>query len=396
MKIVGLITEYNPFHNGHEYHIQKAKDLTGADAVIVVMSGDFVQRGEPAIMPKHLRAKMALHEGASLVLELPVCFATGSAEQFAYGGVSLLNSLGCVDSICFGSECGDIDSLQKVAKILSDEPDDYRTVLQKYLKSGHSFPAAREMALEEVYPNEHFSNLVKEPNNILGIEYIKALYRLKSAMIPYTIKRISSNYHDEELADIYSSATAIRTCIGEGSFEQLEGQVPDFTLNLLREHRNKRYPIYVNDFSMLLKYRLLNETKASLLDYADMSEELANRIIHQRNLFLSFEQFCDILKTKEVTYSRISRALLHILLDIKKCDCEEIPYARVLGFRKDATNVMKTIKKQGDIPLVTKLSAFSHPMLEKDIYAANLYESVVTDMYKQSFINEYKHPVVRI
>ena len=396
MKIVGLITEYNPFHNGHEYHIQKAKDLTGADAVIVVMSGDFVQRGEPAILPKHLRAKMSLHEGADLVLELPVCFATGSAEQFTYGGVSLLNKLGCVDYICFGSECGDITSLQEVAKILSDEPDDYRASLQKHLKSGLSFPAAREKALEEVYPSKDYSNLVKEPNNILGIEYIKALYRLKSPMTPYTVRRVRSNYHDEELTEFYSSATAIRTCIGKGSFEQLEGQVPDFTLKLLKEHRNKRYPIYVNDFSMLLKYRLLNETKTSLLAYADMSEELANRIDNHRNEFLSFEQFCELLKTKEITYSRISRALLHVLLNIKKNDSKEIEYARVLGFRKSASNVMKAIKKNGSIPLVTKLTVFSHPMLEQDIYAANLYESVVTDMYKQSFINEYKHPVVRI
>ena len=147
MKIVGLITEYNPFHNGHEYHIQKSKEVTGADAVIVVMSGNFVQRGAPAIMPKHLRAKVALKSGASLVLELPVCFSTGSAEYFAQGAVALLDSLGCVDSLCFGSECGEIDSLTRIARVLADEPEEYRTILRSYLKEGFAFPLGQRKGI---------------------------------------------------------------------------------------------------------------------------------------------------------------------------------------------------------------------------------------------------------
>lgn len=402
MKIVGLIAEYNPFHNGHQYHIEKAKELTSADAVIVVMSGNFVQRGAPAIMPKHLRTEMALKAGASLVIELPVCYTTGSAEQFAYGAVSILNSLGCVDSICFGSECGDITALNELAKILCNEPAEYKDSLQKHLRNGLSFPLARQKAIEELYSSEDFSDILEQPNNILGIEYLKALYRLNSKIKPYTIQRVSSQYHDVDLQEEFSSATALRQTIINGNFMDLHGQVPDTNIALFEEYYQKRFPVYSNDFSLLLKYRLLNETKTSLTEYADVSEELANRICNQLNSFVSYEQFCELLKTKEVTYSRISRALLHILLGIKKTDYTDITYARILGFRKDDSDVLTMIKNASTIPLLTKLTATKDlsdsavQMLNQDIYASNLYESVVTDKFKTSFINEYEHAIVRI
>jgi cytidyltransferase-like protein len=402
MKIVGLIAEYNPFHNGHQYHIEKAKEITSADAVIVVMSGNFVQRGTPAIMPKHLRTEMAIKAGASLVLELPVCYATGTAEQFAYGAVSILNSLGCVDAICFGSECGDINVLNEFAKVLCNEPDEYKDALQKHLRNGFSFPLARQKAIEEVYPSQGFSDILEHPNNILGIEYIKALYRLNSKMKPYTIQRISSQYHDVELQEQFSSATALRQIISQGDCTHLLGQVPSDCMTLLENHYQTRYPIFTNDFSLLLKYRILNETKSSLTEYADVSEELANRICNQLNSFVSYEQFCELLKTKEVTYSRISRALLHILLGIKKTDYTDIQYARVLGFSKDDSDVLTVIKNSSAIPLLTKLTATKDlsdsavHMLNQDIYASNLYESVVTNKFKTPFINEHEHQIVII
>lgn len=402
MKIVGLIAEYNPFHNGHQYHIEKAKEITSADAVIVVMSGNFVQRGTPAIMPKHLRTEMALKAGASLVIELPVCYATGTAEQFAYGAVSILHSLGCVDAICFGSECGDIHVLKDLAEILCDEPDEYKESLQKYLRSGLSFPLARQKAIEETYPSQDFSNILEQPNNILGIEYLKALYRLNSKMKPYTIERISSGYHDTDLQNEFSSATALRQTISNGNFSNLSGQIPSNCMTLLEGNYQTRYPIYANDFSLLLKYRLLNETKSSLTEYADVSEELANRIYNQRNEYIDFEQFCELLKTKEVTYSRVSRALLHILLGIRKTAYVDIQYVRVLGFRKGDSDVLTVIKNASAIPLLTKLTATKDlsdsavHMLNHDIYASNLYESVVTDKFKTSFINEHEHQIVII
>ena len=401
MKIVGLIAEYNPFHNGHQYHIEKAKKLTGADAVIVVMSGNFVQRGAPAIMPKHLRTQMALYVGASLVLELPICYATGTAEQFAYGAVSILNNLGCVDAICFGSECGDIAALNELAEILCNEPDEYKETLQEHLRNGLSFPLARQKAIEEIYPSQDFSDILEKPNNILGIEYLKALYRLNSNIKPYTIQRVSSQYHDVDLQEQFSSATALRQTILNGDFTNLKRQVPSDCTTLLEAHYQTRYPIYINDFSLLLKYRLLNETKTSLNEYADVSEDLANRVCNQLNNFVSFEQFCELLKTKEITYSRISRALLHVLLGIKKTDYTDIQYARVLGFRKDDSDVLTEIKNLATIPLLTKLTATKElsdsavQMLEQDIYTSNLYESIVTDKFKTSFINEYEHAIVR-
>ena len=180
MKIVGLIAEYNPFHNGHLYHIRKAKEITGADAVLVIMSGNYVQRGTPAIMPKHLRAQVALESGVAAVFELPVCYATGSAEYFATGAVSLLNHLGCVDALCFGSECGDYALLERIAGILTEEPDDYTFYLKEALRKGLSFPRARQQALSSYLKDENVDQVLDEPNNILGIEYIKALYQTGS------------------------------------------------------------------------------------------------------------------------------------------------------------------------------------------------------------------------
>lgn len=389
MRIVGLIAEYNPFHNGHKYHIEKAKEITDADMAIVVMSGNFVQRGAPAIMPKHLRAKSALLSGADLVLELPVRFATGTAETFAYGAVSLLHQLGCVDCICFGSECGDITKLKRFAKILADEPDEYKKLLQEYLKSGLSFPLARQKALGE-------NEVLNKPNNILGIEYLKALYRLNSSMEPFTITRIESSYHDTTLSNRYSSASAIRESFKDTiEWKLLTDQIPPKSLDILRRDFGTRFPVVANDFSLLLKQRLLMESVATLAEYEDVSESLANKITKLRNQFVSYEQFCELLKTKDLTYTRISRALLHILLNIKKIDSNEGPtYARVLGFRKDSASVMTAMKDTTSIPLVTKLA--DAQISQEDIFTSDLYESVITEKFKTPFINEYEHQIIRV
>ena len=214
MKIAGLITEYNPFHNGHLYHIQQTKHKADADAVIVVMSGDYVQRGVPAVMPKRLRVESALECGASAVFELPVCYSTGSAELFAESAVALLDQLQIVDSLCFGSECGDLDALSEIADLLCQEPEEYRSLLKKHLRNGLSFPCARREALNEYLPEKNFAALLDEPNNILGIEYLKAIKKLKSPVKPYTILRKGARYHDKELStENLSSASAIRSLL---------------------------------------------------------------------------------------------------------------------------------------------------------------------------------------
>lgn len=413
MKTVGLITEYNPFHNGHAYHIEKAKMLTGADRVIVIMSGDFVQRGAPAIMPKHLRAESALLSGASLIMELPVCFATGSAEYFAQGSISLLNQLGCIDSVCFGSECGDLHLLKEIAQILADEPIEYQAALKQALKEGASFPAARQEALN-IY-SDKYSEILASPNNILGIEYLKALAKIHSKMEPFTIKRIGAGYHDMDIDGQFSSATAIRSDIYQladvnSSSESIplthiQTQVPSSCHELMKENYQTRYPVKSDDFSLLLKAKLLSETADSLSHYLDMSPELANRILRLRNDYLSFEQFCDLLKTKELTRSRISRSLIHVLLGITNDWLTAMkapaPYARILGFRKDHADLLGILKQTSDIPLITSparavLADTARQMLELDIYASDLYESVITDLYGTPFHNELTKQIVKI
>lgn len=428
MKIVGLITEYNPFHNGHLYHIEEAKRVTGADTVVVVMSGDYVQRGTPAFMPKRLRAEMALRCGAGAVFELPVCYATGSAEYFALGAVSLLDRLGIVDCICFGSECDDLKAMQKAADILLEEPEGYKELLRQYLKEGKSFPAARQSALSDHMGESSTAQILRDPNNILGIEYLKALKRTKSSMVPYTILRQGAGYHDRELDMQYSSASAIRSLLAwsgsaihteqpSGTFDNtpfsnilddLENQVPPSCLAMLKDYHRVQYPVYQNDFSLLLKYKLLNKQPESLLRYMDVSEELANRICTRLDDFFNFKQFSELLKTRELTRSRIDRALLHIMLGAKKKSVQEYIdgglhfYARLLGFRKDQSRLLTEISKKSSLPLLARLSESSslsetgRRMLRHDILASNLYTSVVTDKFRTAFQNEYRQALIKV
>ena len=406
MKLVGLITEYNPFHNGHKYHIEQALKNTGADAAIVVMSGNYVQRGTPAFMPKHLRAEMALRSGASIVLELPVHYATGSAEYFARGAISLFDKLNCIDTICFGCEYEDVTPLHEIAKILADEPPEYQQALQASLKSGLSFPAARQRAFAVYSQNDTLSGYLSEPNAILGIEYIKALYQLHSSMKWIAIKREGSHYHNKELNHPFASATALRRLFDNKEEEfnvhtsLLSTHVPPEILSLFEANYHTRYPIVSADFSLLLKSKLLNETALSLCQYMDISQELANRILNSLNHYQSFEQFCELLKSKAVTHTRISRALLHILLNIKKEDItlfseqERIFYARVLGFRVQDSHVFSFLNKQSKVPLLAKttdtnaLTGIAQTMWQQDLYASNLYESVITNKYNTLFQND--------
>ena len=429
MKIVGLIAEYNPFHNGHAYHIRKAKAVTGADYCIVIMSGNYVQRGTPAVISKYDRTRMALESGADLVLELPVSFSTSSAELFAKAAVSLLDHTGIVDCLCFGSECNNIDALSRIADILLAEPARYRHLLKNHLKNGQSYPAARMHAVSEYLDTSSYVSVLNDPNNILGIEYLKALKKLDSPIRPYTIRRAGSHYHDRELSHEHlSSASAIRsllaysgsalqTDLSGGTFEdssfsgilnELEEQVPSCCLELLKDYHRISYPVYQNDFSLILKYKLLNKQPESLVRYMDVSEELANRICGQLDNFFNYKQFCELLKTRETTQTRINRALLHIMLGIKKEDVSEYinsgyhSYARLLGVRKDKQKILAHIAKKSSLTLLTRLAdsddlpAVGRKMLRNDILASNLYTSVVTNKYKTAYQNEYKQRILKI
>ena len=431
MKIVGLITEYNPFHNGHLYHIEKAKEVTGADYVVVVMSGDFVQRGTPAMIQKHARAKMALLCGADLVLELPVHYATASAEKFAYGGVSILNGLGVVDSICFGSECGDTDVLMDIARILVTEPEWYLAALKEHLKNGMSYPAARAAALPE------YASILSEPNNILGIEYCKALLRLDSKITPVAIRRQGAGYHDTDLAETdttidsissktIASASAIRDKLKDCNsrtnnfgaksnvaddmasvydifpeINAIRNHVPSIVLPILEKELQKNGFVSEDDLSQILLYKLLVlKSPEELSCYMDMSEELANRIYKQRYQFQSFSQYADLLKTKEVTRTRINRALLHFILEIKNHTPDAV-YRRILGFRKGSAQFLSEIKKRSCLPLISKTSTATSILTDetaavfaKSIEASNLYEMILSQKNCRMPIHEYQKQVV--
>ena len=345
MKIIAIIAEYNPFHNGHLYHLNKAMERSKADACVVLMSGDFVQRGEPSIFSKHLRAAVAIKSGASLVIELPVYYSCGSAEYFAGGAVSILNGLGCIDELWFGSECASLEALQKIAEVLAKEPDVYRSTLKDHLKAGLSFPKARQKALEaslvtsDTDTKQDISDIFQSPNNLLAIEYLKALMLTKSSMKPQNIKRTDDGYHSESTDDGFSSATSIRKALFEGrSLSSIEHTLPMQMLQILKQIPEAFTPIHVDDLSLIFKYKMMSESKTSLTTYLDINEDLANKLFNNLNRFTSISSYVGQLKSKDLTYARLARAITHILLNIRADQMEMIKsdgyaaYARILGF----------------------------------------------------------------
>ena len=442
MKVTGIITEYNPFHNGHKYHIEEAKRVTGADYVIAVMSGNFVQRGTPAMIDKYNRTRMALNNGADIVFELPVCYATGSAEYFALGAVSLLDRLGVVDYLCFGSECGDIALIKDAAELLVKASAPLEENLTVLMKEGLTYPAARARAVKEYLActgqAEKYGNitrLLEEPNNILGIEYVKALYECSSSITPVTIKRQSSHYHDTELADtegkiipvnkyyplpsraddvpddpLFSSATAIRETILESEcifgLSAVKRSVPDDVYAFLIDHYYKTFPITEEDFSRILKYKLLSEDKNSLEQYLDISPDLADRMLNIPDLDKNISALLKSLKTRNVTQTRINRAMIHLLLNMKEETINGYKengytfYARLLGIRRESTRLLRKITDMEGIPVITKvakaneqLDTLGLQMLSEDIFAAHIYNQAIFEKFGTSIPNEYKHGI---
>lgn len=412
MKVVGLITEYNPFHNGHKYHIEEARKLTGADYVIAVMSGNFVQRGAPAITNKYARSIMALENGVDLVLELPVCFSTASAQYFALGAVTLLDRLGVVDYLCFGSECGDITLLEEAAKIFNNPTDSFNELINSYVREGLSFPAARAKAAQQssISQNKDLLDIIAEPNNILGIEYIRALQQIKSAIKPVTIKRIKAHYHDQELHDNISSATAIRGILqndkSKADFSEISSSVPESVYKYFADNYYSTFPISIDDFSNIIKYKLISENSNKLTKYLDLSSDLVERIKNIDIQNYGINELIQMIKSKNITHTRINRAMIHIMLNILTVDFLEyindeiIYYARVLGFKKESSGLIRQIKDAEKIPVITKVSkakdqlnSLGMRMFDLDIFASHLYNQVVYEKFKTSNPNEYKHGV---
>lgn len=410
MKIVGIVAEFNPFHKGHEYLITQAKKISGADYAVVVMSGNYVQRGVPAIYEKHLRCQM-LH-GVDLVLELPVRYATSSAETFAYSAVSMLEQMGCVDAICFGSESGDLTLLSKIADVLNQEPDDYVISLQNFLKAGYNFPLARKEALKSL--NLDFSeqlDVLDMPNNILAIEYLKALFRLTSSMKPLTIKRRGS-YHETsiEAAEEYASASAIRHRIFHK--QDISCYLPVSSNQVFHNPPIPFVPINEQDFSLMLALRLLELQKeyqnASCLPlYYQVREDLMLRILNHSREYRNYSDFISCLDTRNETRANISRSLLHILLHItsdqEDKECIEPAYLRILALKKDSQSLFKSIKSHSSLPLLSKPADYKQildnkgiRLFEETLYADSLYQYVIQNKSNQHIKNDLEFPMVML
>lgn len=413
MKVTGIIAEYNPFHNGHKYQIDYIKNKTSADYVIVAMSSDYVQRGTPAIFSKHTRAKMALLNGADLVIELPVSVSTSSAEFFCSGGVSLLDRLGVVDTLCFGSEIGELTIIKKIAAILSEEPDKYRALLKKYLSNGLPFPQARSHALTEYCNLPYLEKILNSPNNILAIEYCKALIQQHSSINPVTIKRKGMGYNDT-LSDLSlssptdepASASAIREIIYKPNalcnLNILDSFMPKNICTLAKSILNNHAYATPGMFDQILIYALMKSDLSDLTKYLDVSHELARRIINTRNNITGFNQAVTLLKTKELTQTRIQRALLHIILGIQDVPTQ-MPYARVLGFKKESSALLKSIKQNASIPLITKLASAQNilsqkekQLLDETVFSSNLYEKLISVNFGQPFVHEFQKRIIII
>ncbi len=419
MRVVGIIAEYNPFHKGHQFQLEEAKRVTNADFCIVIMSGHYVQRGEPAILDKWTRAEMALNNGADLVIELPVHFSTASAEFFSFASVCLLEQLGLVDALCFGSEAGSIPLLEAVARVLVEEPEDYKVLLKSFMKQGYSYVTSRAMALlnylDGIDDNESIENtnalrrLIKSPNNILGIEYIKAIIKLNSKIQPYTIKRMGAHYHDDSINKSLPSATAIRKAIfNQQSLKDIEASVPktayDLLLNTLQQ---RKAPVYLDDYSPILQYKLLMLPSSSLEHYVDINEGIQNRFKQLAKKYYNISEIVRFANTKRYPHSKIRRALLHILLDIKKDSFNHYikhgyaQYIRVLGFKKTSSALLKALKETARLPIISnvkdafiQLENLQKNMLLDEIKATECYNLILRQKYDLNMKNDYNQPMI--
>ena len=456
MKAVGLVTEYNPFHNGHLYHLNKAMELTGADISVAVMSGDFVQRGEPAVLDKYTRTSMALNSGVNLVVELPVNYAVSSAESFAAGALKVLDYIKA-DSIAFGSESGDIERLSKLAHILCDNEDTLYKEISKYTANGISYAAARQKVVEKL-TDKDTAEMLTSSNNILAVEYLKAIIKNNYAIKPYTVQRQGDSYNDTDIRSEYASATALRENLKNGMNKCIDSDcAAGYTIDTIMEENNdinndknniinniinninisEYIPvkaglilssntnyIYPDDITEALFTRLLDILFASSYDknvfienvmqYPDVSKEIAGRLYKSAmdmitrtvpqgaeskdNGLFSFGSLCEHIKTKEVPLSRIKRALVRITLGIDKKHMEKYanePYIRVLGFDKKGQEYLSYIRKNVEVPLITKTADYKEMLLD-DIHAANIYNMIVAGKYGVKELGDFVRGPVRV
>lgn len=404
MKHIGIIAEYNPFHNGHAYQLHKAKELFPDKKIIVLMSGNYVQRGEPAIYNKYLRTTCALSERADVIFELPLLFASASAEHFAHAAIQAFKKLGVIDTLCFGAEHDNLALLQEIAHLLTIEPDDFKSVLQRELKNGNSFPKARMIAVSTCIKHPDTEQIMQYPNNILAIEYLKAIEKLQANITPVIIQRTGSHYHDTSLTTTYQSATAIRTAI-KNEIDIAKLLIPESSIYNIQQSKFAK-PIFASDLYINLQHAIWRE-KECLVDYLDVSQDLANQL-HSTQLYpLSLDTLVNNLTNKQYTTTRIQRALMNILLGITKAEmasCKEsgyISYLRLLGFKKNASFVLKDIKKQSVLPIINKVANAKNDLspvelinFERELQRTHLYNQIFYNKYGIPIPSEYEHSVI--
>lgn len=386
--VLGIIAEYNPFHNGHLYQIEQAKRITGAEYVVAIITGNFAQRGNTALVNKWTKAQMAIENGVDIVLELPTIYSISSAENFAEGAIKVLDSLKIVDTLCFGTETSDFAALNNIANILYNEPKEYIAILNHELGKGISYPKARENALM-MYLNDikRYANILSGPNNILAIEYLKALKRLKSDMKPFSVERKKVYYNDEKIVDEFASATAIRKLIAQEQYDDLRKVMPRNSYMLLKEEiRKGNYVIDLIKYEKEILYTLRKMTVKEIAELPDVSEGLENAIKNAADSCNNLIDLVNIIKSKRYTQTRIQRILLYALLGITKKDMQNskkvIPYARVLGFNARGKEMLSDICNiNPKIQMITSVKKYTEQnnnkilkeMLEKDIFATNIY-----------------------
>lgn len=361
MKVLGIVVEYNPFHFGHLNHLHQSIELVKPEYVVAVMSGNFCQRGEPAMINKFARTEIALRYGVDVVFELPTVYAIQDAGGFALGSVGILERTGVVTDIVFGSESGDLEFISRVANLLTYQSPEFEQSFRRQLKRGYSYPNARKYALMEVLDDK--MERLSKSNDILGIEYVKALLKYNSKIRPHVIQRIGAEYNDEDYKGRFSSASAIRKAIANGNFSNIGDSIPDWTLRVMNDEFEKgRGPVFWRDLSFVLPmFRKMN--REDFERYYSFNEGLDLRFVESARNTGDIQDFIDRVKTKRFTYSRIRRSILHALFDmdrekVEMSDEKGPQYLRVLGFTEKGRELLKIMKKRCTIPIISTASLY--------------------------------------
>lgn len=421
MKTVGIIVEYNPLHNGHVHHFEASKQAAGADACIAVMSGHFLQRGEPAVVNKWARAEMALRMGADVVIELPVAYACQPAEWFAFGAVRLLDATGVVDALCFGSEEGALEPLARLAGLLHREDGAFRSLLQEELKQGASYPSAYAAAVHRFGIDNGADALLApldQPNTILGLHYMLALQRLQSSIVPLTVARREAGFHQTDITGAsIASATALRKLLfrtdwqspDERDLRSIAPYVPSYTLDiLLREHAAGRGPLCWEHYAKPLFTQLLSRPEEELRQLHEVTEGLENRIKQcliqlPADAASPVESLLDLLKTKRYTRTKLQRMLLRILLghpqqSLSRERLQAGPACiRVLGFSPRGRTLLKRMRATASLPVITRAAAAANPdWLGMDIRAGAVYSLGYRELDSSQWQRDFTQPPLQL